>query len=334
VSRRRHPLPWAIGSLALFVLLAASLLTGRLALAAALAGLGGVVAILAVTLFRRHQGGPQRLSPFQRFYLWFVGIAVLGPFIPLVIASFAFRWNWPDLLPSVWWWTARTTARTPRGWDYVFSPISRVLESTANTVIIALIVTLVCIVVSLPAARVIARENFRGKSLIEFFLLTPLIVPEIAVGLGILITFIQIGLAGSYLGIVIVHLIPTIPYMVRVLTSVFQGLSRDYEEQAQVLGAGPLRTLWHVTLPMILPGILAGGLFAFLVSSNIFLLTFFIGRGRIETLPTLLFSEVSGGRLDPEGAGIALIVTIPGIILLIMTERFIKEEVFAKGFGG
>jgi putative spermidine/putrescine transport system permease protein len=50
------------------------------------------------------------LSPFQRFYLWFVGIAVLGPFIPLVIASFAFRWNWPDLLPSVWWWTARTTA--------------------------------------------------------------------------------------------------------------------------------------------------------------------------------------------------------------------------------
>jgi putative spermidine/putrescine transport system permease protein len=71
-----------------------------------------------------------------------------------------------------------------------------------------------------------------------------------------------------------------------------------------------------------------------LISSNIFLLTFFIGRGRIETLPTLLFSEVSGGRLDPEAAGIALIVTIPGIVLLIMTERFIKEEVFAKGFGG
>jgi putative spermidine/putrescine transport system permease protein len=277
----------------------------------------------------------QRLSPFQRFYLSFVGIAVLGPFIPLVIASFAFRWNWPTVLPSSWWWEARQTARLPLAWDYVFSPASRVLEATLNTVIIALIVTVVCTVISLPAARVLARENFRGKSLVEFFLLTPLIVPEIAVGLGILITFIQLGLAGSYLGIIIVQLIPTIPYMVRVLTSVFQNFSTDYEEQARVLGASPLKTLWYVTLPMILPGIIAGGLFAFLISSNTFLLTFFIGRGQIETLPTLLFSKVSGGgSLDPVGAGIALIVSVPGIILLILTEQFIKEEVFAKGFGG
>ncbi len=277
----------------------------------------------------------QNLSPFQKFYLTFVSIAVLGPFIPLLIASFAFRWSWPDLLPSQWWWGARKTARSPLAWDYVFSPVSRVLESTLNTVFIALIVTLICIVICLPAAKVLARENFRGKPFIEFFLLTPLIVPEIAVGLGILITFIQLGLAGSYLGIITVHLIPTIPYMVRVLTSVFQGLSRDYEEQARVLGASPIKTLWFVTLPMILPGIIAGGIFAFLISSNIFLLTFFIGRGKIETLPTLLFSNVSGGgALDPVGAGIALIVSIPGIILLMLTERFIKEEVFAKGFGG
>ncbi len=279
--------------------------------------------------------GNERLSPFGRFYLTFITVAILGPFIPLVIASFAFRWNWPNLLPTSWWWDARATARLPLAWDYIFSPVSRVLEATVNTVLIALVVTLICTLVSLPAARVLARENFRGKSLVEFFLLTPLIVPEIAVGLGILITFIQLGLAGSYLGIVIVHLIPTIPYMVRILTSVFQGLSRDYEEQARLLGAGPLKTLWHVTLPMILPGVIAGGLFAFLISSNIFLLTFFIGRGRIETLPTLLFSKVSGGgALDPVAAGIALIVSLPGIFLLLVTERFIKEEVFAKGFGG
>jgi putative spermidine/putrescine transport system permease protein len=276
----------------------------------------------------------ERLSPFQRFYILFTTIAIVGPFIPLLIASFAFRWTWPSLLPSVWWWEARGTARLPLGWDYILSPYSRILEATLNTVGIALVVTLLCTLVSLPAARVIARERFRGKSLVEFFLLGPLIVPDIAVGLGILITFIQLGLAGSYTGIVIVHLIPTIPYMVRILTSVFQGLSQDYEEQARVLGAGPLRTLWHVTLPMILPGILAGGLFAFLISSNVFLLTFFVGRGRIETLPTTLFAQISaGGGLDAVMAGIALVVSVPGIIMLIITERFLKEEVFAKGFG-
>lgn len=284
---------------------------------------------------RRRLADRERLGPFGRFYLTIVVGMVLGPFIPLVVGSFAFRWTWPDLLPSRWWWEARATARLPQGWDYVFSPVSRVLESTGNTILIALLVTLLCAAISLPAARVLAKERFRGKSFVEFFLLTPLIVPEIAVGLGILVTFIQLGLAGTYTGIVLVHLIPTIPYMVRVLTSVFQGLSDDYEEQARVLGASPLRTLWHVTLPMILPGLVAGGLFTFLISSNIFLLTFFVGGGRIETLPTLLFSRVSGGgALDAIAAGVALIVCIPGIVLLVITERFIKEEVFAKGFGG
>ena len=276
----------------------------------------------------------RRLSPFQRFYLLFVVVAVLGPFVPLLIGSFAFRWTWPHLLPTEWWWEARDDAFLPISWDYVFSSYSRVWPATVNTVLIGLVVTLICTVICIPAARVIARENFRGKSLAEFFFLTPLIVPEIAVGLGILVTFIQLGLAGSYVGVIIAHLIPTIPYMVRTLTSVFQGLSRDYEEQAAVLGASPIRTMWHVTLPMILPGILAGGLFTFLVSTNIFLLTFFVGRGSIETLPTLLFSTVSGGgSLDPVGAGITIIVSLPGIIMLLITERFIKEEVFASGFG-
>ncbi|MDX2006090.1 MAG: ABC transporter permease [Meiothermus sp.] len=286
-------------------------------------------------------GKPRRLfsaeglSPFQRFYLIFVAVAVLGPIIPTLIASFAFRWAWPDLLPTEWWIDARQTATTPLGWDYVFSPFSRLYEATLNTLLIGGLVTLVCVAISLPAARVLARERFRGKSGVEFFLLTPLIVPDVAVGLGILLIFIQLGLAGSYTGIILAHLIPTVPYAIRVLTSVFQGLSTDFEEQARVLGAGPLKTLWYVTLPMIFPGIVAAGLFVFLVSTNIFLLTFFVGRGQVETLPTLLFTRISsGGVLDPISAGITLITMIPGIVLLLITERFIRDEVFAKGFGG
>ena len=236
------------------------------------------------------------------------------------------------VLPTVWWWTARDTVTNPIAWDYVFSPESHVWIATRNTLVIACSVTLLCLLVSLPAARVIAREKFRGKEWVEFFLITPLIVPEIAVGLGILVIFLHLGLAGSFFGVIVALLIPTIPYMVRILTSVFQGLSRDFEEQAQMLGAKPWQVLWHVTMPMIMPGVLCGCLFAFLISSNVFLLTFFIGRGSIETLPTLLFSRVSGGgSLDAISAGIALVVSLPGLVLLVITERFIKDEVFAIG---
>ena len=111
-------------------------------------------------------------------------------------------------------------------------------------------------------------------------------------------------------------------------------------------GAAARRLGWHwtligalsckglaVILPMLLPGVVAGALFTFLVSTNIFLLTFFLGQGQIVTLPTLLFSKIAGGTLDASAAGITLIVTLPGIILLIISERFIKEEAFGKGFG-
>jgi putative spermidine/putrescine transport system permease protein len=277
----------------------------------------------------------ERLSPYQRFYLICVAVIVIVPFFPLLIRSFAFNWFWPSLLPTKWWWQVRDTAWTQLGWDYILSPHSHVLEAIFNTLFIAIVVTIVCTAISIPAARVIAWEKFRGKSTVEFLLLTPLIVADIAVGLGILITFIQLGLAGSYVGVILGHLIPTTPYMVRVLTSVFQGLSKDYEEQARLLGASALKTTWFITLPMILPGIMAGALFAFLISTNIFLLTFFIGQGEILTLPTMLFSKVvGGGSLDMIGAEIAIMLSIPGLILLIITERFLKEEIFAKGFGG
>ncbi|MVA96030.1 ABC transporter permease subunit [Nitratireductor sp. CAU 1489] len=258
---------------------------------------------------------------------------ILGPFIPLLIQSFAFRWAWPDLLPSTWWLEQRDKSMLPLAWDYVFSPYSRVWEATVNTVFIGSVVTVICLAICLPAARVLARERFRGKSAFEFFLSLPLIVPEAAIGIALLMIFIRLGLAGSYVGIIIAHLIPTIPYMVRMLTAVYQGLGRDFEEQAMILGANRRQILWRVTLPMLLPGVVAGALFTFLVSTNIFLLTFFLGQGQIVTLPTLLFSKISGGTLDASAAGITLIVTLPGIILLILSERFIKEEAFGKGFG-
>ena len=274
------------------------------------------------------------LSPFAKLYLTFAVVAFAGPFVLLVIASLAFRWAWPSLLPSVWWWTARGSARSPVGWDFIFSSASGALPALRNTVFIALAVTFLCALICLPAARALATREFRGKAGLEFFLLTPLVVPEIAVGLGILVIFLRLGLAGGFVGVVIAHLIPTIPYMTRILTAVFQNLDTSYEAQARTLGAGPLQTFWHVTLPLVAPGILAGGLFTFLVSSNLFLLTFFVSRGSLQTLPTLLFSKLAGGGgLDPVAAGLALLVSLPGLVLLVLTERLIRDEVLGSGLG-
>lgn len=281
----------------------------------------------------RTPAAPARLSPLQKAYLLIFAGFILGPFLPLIVQSLAFRWAWPDLLPGTWWLEQRGRSPVPLAWDYVLSPYSRVWEATVNTVAIGAAVTAICLAICLPAARVLARARFRGKTAFEFALALPLIVPEAAIGIALLMIFIQLGLAGSYAGIIVAHLIPTIPYMVRMLTAVWQGLGPEFEEQALILGASPRQVLWRVTLPMLMPGIAAGALFAFLVSTNVFLLTFFLGQGEILTLPTLLFSEISGGALDATAAGIALVVTVPGLVLLVLSERLIREEAFGKGFG-
>lgn len=258
-----------------------------------------------------------------RAYLFLTVLALAGPFVPLMVASVAFRWTWPDLLPSEWWWQVRGEVFRPVAWDFVFSSALNAGNALLNTVCIALAVTLLATLLCLPAARVIATERFPGRSALEFFLLTPLIVPEIAIGLGMLVLFIQLGLAGSFVGIVLAHLIPVIPYTMRVLISAFQNLGQEVEAQARTLGASPWQVALYVTLPLIVPGLAASALFAFLISSNLFLLTFYVGRGQVETLPTLLFSKLAGGgALDPVAAGLALLASLPGVVLLVILERF------------
>lgn len=264
----------------------------------------------------------EAVGPLARAYLLLVLGFFVGPFLPLLIQSLAFHWVWPDLLPSEWWFTARERARLPQGWDYVVSPYSRVGEAFLNTASIGLATSVLGISICLPAARILARQEFGGKRLLELYLALPLILPEAVVGIALFMVFIRLGLAGTHAGIVLVHLIPTIPYMMRMLIAGFQGLDRQVEEQARVLGASNWQVTRLITLPMILPTAMAGTLFAFLVSNNLFLLTFLMGQGKIVTLPTLLFSKLSGGALDPTSAGIALVAALPGVAVLLLLDRF------------
>lgn len=277
--------------------------------------------------------GLRRLSVGQKLFVLAVLAFTVGPFAPLLIQSFAFRWAWPDLMPSVWWFEQRQISPFPLAWDYVLSPTSQVLEATVNTVGIGVAVTVVCLIICLPAARVLARGHFRGKRRLEFVLSLPLLVPEAAIGIALLMIFIGLGISGTYPGVIVVHLIPTVPYMLRMLTAVYQELDAGYEDCGRVLGANEWQVLTRITLPLLLPGVLAGALFTFLVSTNLFLLTFFIGQGKIVTLPTLLFSQISGGAMGATAAGIALIASIPGLILLVLSDRLIREEAFALGIG-
>lgn len=235
------------------------------------------------------------------------------PLVPLAIWSFAHGWRFPALLPADW---------SLKAWTYALSPASGVPQSLALTTLVAFATTALAIVVGLPAGRALGMHRFRGRTLVLALVAAPAIVPGIAIALGLHGVFLHLGLTGSISGVVLAHLIPVLPYMILILAAVFARLDPELEAQARSLGAGPVQVWRHVTLPAILPGLLTGALFAFLVSWSQYLLTLAIGGGRVQTLPLTLFSFASAGRNDMTGA-IAMIYILPGLVVLAVTARLV-----------
>lgn len=245
------------------------------------------------------------------------------PLVPLAIWSVAHGWRFPALLPQDWSWKA---------WSFALSPGSGVLDSLGLTVAIALATTVLAALIGVPAGRALGLYAFRGKGLVVLLLLAPAILPGIAVALGLHGIFLRLGLTGTVWGVILAHLIPVLPYMTLVMAAVFSGFDTDAEDQARSLGARPWQVFVHVTLPAILPGVLTGALFAFLVSWSQYLLTLSIGGGKVQTLPLTLFTFATSGRNDVTGA-VALIYMLPGLLALALTARHLTGRNLALGPG-
>ena len=163
-------------------------------------------------------------------------------------------------------------------------------------------------------------HEFRGKRLVNALMTAPLFVPTLVVMMGIHILFIRYGLADSFVGVVLVHLVPALPYFVLVISSVFANYATELEETARTLGAGPLRTFRYVTLPTIFPGLLVAMLFTFLVSWSQYITTLLIGGGRVVTLPMVLFPFISAAN-HANAAAISLVFILPALLILLFTSR-------------
>ncbi len=253
-----------------------------------------------------------------------VGVITLVLFVPFVafaLNAFAFRWFYPQLIPAEF---------SLQAWERIFGANTRVSTALWNSTIIAVGVTVVSLVAGLPAARALGLHHFRGKPIIEFLILAPTMVPPIVISMGLSINFIRWGLSGTLLGVMLVHLVPVMPYVVLTLSGVFANYDAAYEDQARTLGASPLAVIWHVMLPAILPGMVVAGLFAFLISWSQYILTLLIGTGQVLTMPTLLFSAAGGGD-NANIAALALLFVGPAILILILTSRYLGGESHAIG---
>jgi putative spermidine/putrescine transport system permease protein len=193
------------------------------------------------------------------------------------------------------------------------------MRPLANSVLLGLCAALAAMALAVPAALALARRSFKGAAEIESFLLSPLSLPALILSIALLFYLSRLGLGGGFAGLLIGHTVIVLPYMLRTVLAVARGADPALEEAAQVLGADPWRTFLHVTLPTLRPGVVAGALFAFLVSFDEVAVALLMSTIGSMTLPVAILNHIAH-NYDPAIAAVSLIKIVLVVAVLLALE--------------
>ena len=260
--------------------------------------------------------------PIFNLILAAAGLCILLPMALLLVWSAAARWPWPDLLPEEY------SLRTVR--ELLFGTAS-LPALVGSSTLLALVVAVLGTAVGLLTARATELYDIPGKSLVRFGTFLPLLVPGTVFAMGIQITLIRLGLADTAAGVVLVHTIVAMPYCITILTDVTRAVGVKYEEQAAVLGAGPVRAFFQASLPALLPGVLSSMSMGFILSSSQYFTTLMVGGGRVRTLALVLVPYIQSGdrslsaiySVTFAGSALAVFFVLEGLLHLLQKRRVI-----------
>lgn len=202
-----------------------------------------------------------------------------------------------------------------------------VMEALSNTLTVGVVSTVVSTLLGTMAALTMRKVSRRMKAGMGGLLYLPIIIPDIIMGLSLLVLFTQFHIPLGKLTIIIAHITFCISYVFVIITTRLSGMGGQLEEAAQDLGANGWQIFRHVTLPQIMPGIISGALIAFTMSLDDFMVSFFVSGPNSTTLPIYIYGQVKRG-ISPE---INALCTI--LILVSVTLIFLAQFVLNRGKG-
>ena len=263
----------------------------------------------------------------KRKFLEFILLAAFilffyGPLINMLMLAFANEYQAPAILPQEWGF---------KWWQYVFSQDSLV-SSIVQSFIVAIVTTIVSAILCIPAAYSIARFKYRGRKLFMLSFLLTNAFPKLGIYTSIGVLFYKYNLMGTYTGVIIIHMINSMMFMVWLPASAFRSVHRQQEEAARDVGAGPVRTFFKVTLPMAMPGISVATLYTFLGSMEEAQGTMLVGMARVQTMPVAMYGIVLDSSAVQIGAVFAILLIIPSAVLIFAMRKYIGPEAIAGGF--
>lgn len=261
-------------------------------------------AMVSITRRRKRKYGVLALRVYTLVFMVFL----LLPIFVVVLVSFSSASYIAFPMPgiSLQWYT--------RVFEY--GPFMSSLKVSLQ---IAFLSAIIGAALGVPAALWAARSPSSAANTISTFLLSPLTVPAIVLGFSLLYILTAFGFGVSFLSLLITHTVVSIPYVTRTVLAVYRGIPPHFEEAAAALGASRWKTFWYVTLPLIRPGIFAGGMFATLISLDNLPLSFFFGSADTNTLPVVMLSYMQN-QFDPSIAAISTIQMLIAVVALLIVN--------------
>lgn len=204
-----------------------------------------------------------------------------------------------------------------------------ILEAVKNSLIIAFSSTLISVFLGTITGFGMYKYKFKGKSIIDSILFIPLVIPEIVMGISMLAFFSQVNIPMGLVTLIIAHVTFSVSYVVIVVRARLEGFDKYIEEASMDLGATPIQTFFKVTLPIISPGIIAGGLLAFTLSLDDTIISFFVAGPSSNTLPLKIFSMVKFG-VTPEINALSSILLLFTILIVTIMQLLNNNKLKGK----
>jgi spermidine/putrescine transport system permease protein len=208
-------------------------------------------------------------------------------------------------------------------WFETLAGNEKLVGAAINSVVLAVANTIIATALGTMAALAFARYRFRGRTLLQLLLFPPITIPWLIIGIAMLILFFWTGIGRGLHAVLLGHVALSLPYVVVVVGARLQSFPAAMEEAAATLGATPWQAFRRVTAPLLAPGMVAAALFAFAVSFDQFVISYFLAAPGMSTLPVEIYSAIRKG-FTPEINAVSTIIIAVSMGLMLLVARFYR----------
>jgi spermidine/putrescine transport system permease protein len=201
----------------------------------------------------------------------------------------------------------------------------RILDAAWRSVVIAVLSTAGSVVIGTLTALAMERYKFRGKGAWDTLLYMPVIIPEIVMGVSLLLFFAAVSIERGLFTLVVAHIAFSMPFVYLTVRARLADFDMSVEEAAQDLGANEWTTFWRITVPLLMPGIISGALLAFTLSIDDFVISFFVNGKGWTTLPIYIWSSIKRG-ITPEINAISAVMLLFSIVLVVLSQLLQRRQ--------